>query len=182
MNLQLLSAPVVSLIGPVRVANPDLLRIDPFSNSFPENFDTSVDAAALCARFNPRGVFAGHYLAVGRMDGIVSVLDFETKNIVRWLEGHVKAVTSVWCVSPHFEVEVLSLEHGCIRPSSDSSPSPKRGEADYSFPCPSAAGRATPATSSPPREIGTPSSGTCTPRQRTAQKENEHTPSASTHP
>ncbi|GAA5885881.1 hypothetical protein JCM6882_004189 [Rhodosporidiobolus microsporus] len=73
----------------------NLELLNPFSTSFPENFDTSVDAAALCARFNPRGVFAGHYLAVGRLDGVVSVVDFETKNIVRWLEGHVKAVTSV---------------------------------------------------------------------------------------
>jgi COMPASS component SWD1 len=47
------------------------------------------------ARFNPKGVFAGNYIAVGRLDGVVAVLDFETKNIVRWLEGHVKAVTSV---------------------------------------------------------------------------------------
>ncbi|POY74570.1 hypothetical protein BMF94_2331, partial [Rhodotorula taiwanensis] len=67
----------------------------PFSTSVPESFDSSVDAAALCARFNPRGLHAGHYLAVGRLDGVVSVLDFETKEIVRWLEGHVKAVTSV---------------------------------------------------------------------------------------
>ncbi|GAA5858180.1 hypothetical protein JCM1840_001074 [Sporobolomyces johnsonii] len=73
----------------------NLELLNPFSTSFPENFDTSIDAAALCARFNPSGVFAGHYLAVGRLDGVVAVLDFETKNIVRWLEGHVKAVTSV---------------------------------------------------------------------------------------
>ncbi|BGP55776.1 chromatin binding protein [Rhodotorula sphaerocarpa] len=73
--------------------NLDLLN--PFSTAVPENFDSSVDAAALCARFNPRGLYAGHYLAVGRLDGVVAVLDFETKDIVRWLEGHVKAVTSV---------------------------------------------------------------------------------------
>ncbi|GAA6003210.1 hypothetical protein JCM10207_001801 [Rhodosporidiobolus poonsookiae] len=73
----------------------NLELLNPFSTSFPENFDTSVDVAALCAKFNPKGVFAGHYLAVGRLDGVVAVLDFETKNIVRWLEGHVKAVTTV---------------------------------------------------------------------------------------
>ncbi|KWU47190.1 WD40 repeat-like protein [Rhodotorula sp. JG-1b] len=73
--------------------NVDLLN--PFSTSVPENFDSSVDAAALCARFNPRGLYAGHYIAVGRLDGVVAVIDFETKNIVRWLEGHVKAVTTV---------------------------------------------------------------------------------------
>lgn len=77
----------------------------------PENFDSSVDAAALCARFNPRGLYAGHYIAVGRLDGVVAVIDFETKNIVRWLEGHVKAVTTVWSVS------TLSLSLFQKRPS-----------------------------------------------------------------
>ncbi|GAA6040189.1 hypothetical protein JCM8097_004172 [Rhodosporidiobolus ruineniae] len=75
------------------MANLELLN--PFTTSFPEGFDSSVDVAALVARFNPRGVFAGHYLAVGRLDGVVAILDFETKNIVRWLEGHVKQVTTV---------------------------------------------------------------------------------------
>jgi COMPASS component SWD1 len=83
---------------------------DPFSTSVPENFDSSVDAAALCARFNPRGLYAGHYIAVGRLDGVVAVIDFETKNIVRWLEGHVKAVTTVWSVS------TLSLSSRSGRP------------------------------------------------------------------
>ncbi|BGP08186.1 chromatin binding protein [Rhodotorula toruloides] len=73
----------------------NLELLNPFTTSFPENFDSSVDVAGLCARFNPRGLFAGHYLAVGRLDGVVIVLDFETKCIVRWLEGHVKAVTTV---------------------------------------------------------------------------------------
>ncbi|GJN90498.1 hypothetical protein Rhopal_003509-T1 [Rhodotorula paludigena] len=48
------------------------MHADPFSTNFPENFDTSIDA-----------------------DGTVAVLDFETKNIVRWLEGHVKAITAL---------------------------------------------------------------------------------------
>ncbi|BGP16354.1 hypothetical protein JCM10213_004895 [Rhodosporidiobolus nylandii] len=73
----------------------NLELLNPFSSSFPEHVDTSIDVAALCARFNPKGAFAGHYLAVGRTDGMVAVLDFETKNYVRWLEGHVKAVTSI---------------------------------------------------------------------------------------
>lgn len=74
--------------------------LDPFAQGFPENFETSIEAAGLCARFNPRGVFAGHFLAVGRLDGAVAVYDFETKGVVRWLEGHVKAVTTLWSVSP----------------------------------------------------------------------------------
>ncbi|GAA5975983.1 hypothetical protein JCM11641_002858 [Rhodosporidiobolus odoratus] len=73
----------------------NLELLNPFTTSFPENYDTSVDVAALCARFNPKGVFAGQYLAVGRLDGVVAVLDYETRNVVRWLEGHVKAVTSL---------------------------------------------------------------------------------------
>ncbi|GAA5845463.1 hypothetical protein JCM9279_003041 [Rhodotorula babjevae] len=73
----------------------NLELLNPFTTSFPENFDTSIDAAAVCARFNSSGLFAGHYLAVGRQDGPVVVLDFETRSIVRWFDGHVKAVTSV---------------------------------------------------------------------------------------
>ncbi|SGY21330.1 BQ5605_C016g08223 [Microbotryum silenes-dioicae] len=73
----------------------NLELLNPFSQAFPENHDSALEAIALCARFNPHGVFAGHYLAVGRLDGVVSVLDFETKGVVRWLEGHIKAVTVV---------------------------------------------------------------------------------------
>lgn len=71
---------------------------DPFTQDYPENFETSIAAEAVCARFNPRGLFGGHFLAVGRNDGIVTVLDFETKGVVRFFEGHVKAVTTVWSV------------------------------------------------------------------------------------
>ncbi|GAA5893792.1 WD40 repeat domain-containing protein [Sporobolomyces salmoneus] len=67
----------------------------PFSNTYPENYESSLDVAAQTARFNPSGLFAGHYIAIGRQDGVVLVLDFETKNVVRWLEGHVKSVTVV---------------------------------------------------------------------------------------
>ncbi|KPV74652.1 uncharacterized protein RHOBADRAFT_53613 [Rhodotorula graminis WP1] len=81
----------------------NLELLNPFTTSFPENFDTSIDAAAVCARFNPSGLFAGHYLAVGRQDGPVVVLDFETRSIVRWFDGHVKAVTSVcWSSDSRF--------------------------------------------------------------------------------
>ncbi|GAA5988995.1 hypothetical protein JCM5350_001744 [Sporobolomyces pararoseus] len=67
----------------------------PFTTTFPENYESSLDVAAQTARFNPSGLFAGHYIAIGRQDGVVLVLDFETKNVVRWLEGHVKTVTVV---------------------------------------------------------------------------------------
>ena len=75
------------------------LCADPFAQDYPENFQSSIDAGANCTRFNSRGLFAGHFLAVGRLDGVVVVLDFETQGIVRWLEGHVKAVTTVWSVA-----------------------------------------------------------------------------------
>ncbi|SCV72121.1 BQ2448_4815 [Microbotryum intermedium] len=81
----------------IRSRRRGLVDSHSFSQAFPENHDSALEAVALCARFNPHGVFAGHYLAVGRLDGVVSVLDFETKGVVRWLEGHVKAVTVV-CV------------------------------------------------------------------------------------
>lgn len=101
MNLDLLSQSTLYRPYSLRETDTEALTpADPFSTAVPENFDSSVDAAALCARFNPRGLYAGHYLAVGRLDGVVAVLDFETKDIVRWLEGHVKAVTSVRSVLP----------------------------------------------------------------------------------
>ncbi|KAL8277331.1 hypothetical protein RQP46_010284 [Phenoliferia psychrophenolica] len=81
----------------------NLELLNPFAQGFPENFETSIEAAGLCARFNPRGVFAGHFLAVGRLDGAVAVYDFETKGVVRWLEGHVKAVTTLcWSLNSRY--------------------------------------------------------------------------------
>ncbi|KAE8244063.1 hypothetical protein A4X13_0g6834 [Tilletia indica] len=45
-------------------------------------------------------LFAGHYLAAGRLDGIVAIWDIETRSCLRWFDAHVKQVTSVaW--SPH---------------------------------------------------------------------------------
>jgi len=66
------------------------------SDAIPEQVSETIQASALVARFNPYGLYAGHFLAVGRSDGIVSIYDFETKNIVRVLEGHVKAITAIW--------------------------------------------------------------------------------------
>ncbi|KAK4056681.1 chromatin binding protein [Microbotryomycetes sp. JL221] len=69
--------------------------LNPFRQSFPEHFDSSIDAGAICARFNPRGKFAGHLLAVGKDNGVVTVLDFETKGVIKVLEGHVRPITAV---------------------------------------------------------------------------------------
>lgn len=78
------------------------MKTDPFAQSYPENYDSSVDFSALSARFNPHGRYAGQYIAVGRNDGVVAIYDFETKGLVRWFEGHVKAVTAVVCASSPF--------------------------------------------------------------------------------
>lgn len=70
---------------------------DPFAVQAPETVESVLDnAGATCARFNSgKGLFVGHYLALGRADGVTAVCCVETKDVVRWLEGHVKGVTSV---------------------------------------------------------------------------------------
>ncbi|KAM0791350.1 hypothetical protein ACM66B_005818 [Microbotryomycetes sp. NB124-2] len=73
----------------------DVNLLNPFNQSYPEHFDSSIDAGALCARFNPRGKFAGHLLAVGRQNGVVTVLDFETKGCLKVLEGHVRPISAL---------------------------------------------------------------------------------------
>lgn len=74
---------------------------DPFAVQAPDSVESILDnAAASCIEFNHGpGLFAGQYLASGRSDGYVAIWDIETKGLVRWLEGHVKTVTSVkWVV------------------------------------------------------------------------------------
>ncbi|PWN48279.1 WD40 repeat-like protein [Violaceomyces palustris] len=71
--------------------------LNPFAHDTPDSVEATLDdAEASCARFN-RGdsIFSGHYLATGRTDGFVTVWDIETRSVLRWLEGHVKTVTSV---------------------------------------------------------------------------------------
>ncbi|KAG0149719.1 hypothetical protein CROQUDRAFT_720866 [Cronartium quercuum f. sp. fusiforme G11] len=69
---------------------------NPFAQDFPDTVETSLDSLAVVTRFNPSGLFAGQYLAVGRLDGCVTVLDFETKRTIKFLLGHVKPITSLW--------------------------------------------------------------------------------------
>lgn len=54
-----------------------------------------MDSLAIITKFNPSGLFAGQYLAVGRLDGCVTILDFETKRTIKFLMGHVKPITSL---------------------------------------------------------------------------------------
>ncbi|PWN90234.1 WD40 repeat-like protein [Acaromyces ingoldii] len=73
------------------------MNANPFAVQAPDSVESILDnAAASCIEFNHGpGLFAGQYLASGRSDGYVAIWDIETKGLVRWLEGHVKTVTSV---------------------------------------------------------------------------------------
>ncbi|TFY61031.1 hypothetical protein EVJ58_g4767 [Rhodofomes roseus] len=68
---------------------------DPFTISYPTAVQTSLNSGASFAKFDP----SGSYVAGGRPDGSAVVWDLDTKAPIRWLEGHVKAVTSVECVA-----------------------------------------------------------------------------------
>lgn len=84
--------------------------LNPFvTPSVPESVHQIIapgtQTACLCARFNPRGLFAGQYIASGRADAGVAIYDLETRGMIRYLEGHVKAVTSVaWSYTGRFLV------------------------------------------------------------------------------
>ncbi|RSH86986.1 chromatin binding protein [Saitozyma podzolica] len=69
--------------------------LNPFAQKYPDAVDATLPTSASCARFNPSGPFAGHYLATGELDGLVQVWDVETRGIARVLEGHVRAVSSI---------------------------------------------------------------------------------------
>ncbi|KAK0544377.1 chromatin binding protein [Tilletia horrida] len=48
----------------------------------------------------PHSLFAGNYLAAGRLDGVVAIWDIETRCCLRWFDAHARQVTTVaW--SPH---------------------------------------------------------------------------------
>ncbi|KAG5645768.1 hypothetical protein DXG03_005305 [Asterophora parasitica] len=67
--------------------------ISPFNITHPTAVQTSLFASALFARFDP----SGRYLGVGGTNGTAAIWDLETRARIRWLEGHVKAVTSLAC-------------------------------------------------------------------------------------
>ena len=70
-------------------------KLDPFAQKYPESVDSTLSSQAGCVNFNPSGPYAGQYLAAGGSGGLVEIWDAETKGLVRTLDGHVKAVTSV---------------------------------------------------------------------------------------
>ncbi|KZP21728.1 WD40 repeat-like protein [Athelia psychrophila] len=65
--------------------------INPFDISHPTAVQHSLPAGAAFARFDP----SGRFVAAGRSDGSAAIWDLSTRSAVRWLEGHVKGVTSV---------------------------------------------------------------------------------------
>ncbi|KAF9004774.1 COMPASS complex protein [Cyathus striatus] len=65
--------------------------INPFGISHPTAVQTSLFASALFAKFDP----TGRYIAAGRNNGSVEVWDLETRAPIRYLDGHVKAITSI---------------------------------------------------------------------------------------
>lgn len=65
--------------------------ISPFNITHPTAVQTSLFASALFARFDP----TGRYVGAGCPNGSAAIWDIETRAPVRWLEGHVKAVTSL---------------------------------------------------------------------------------------
>lgn len=67
------------------------LHLDPFNITYPTAVQTSLPSQALQARFDP----SGQYVATARNDGSAVIWDLQTHAAVRWLEGHVKGVTSV---------------------------------------------------------------------------------------
>ncbi|EGO01504.1 hypothetical protein SERLA73DRAFT_70684 [Serpula lacrymans var. lacrymans S7.3] len=66
--------------------------INPFTITHPTAVQTSLQAGASFAKFDPSGKYV---VAAGKGDGSAAVWDLSTRAAVRWLEGHVKSVTSV---------------------------------------------------------------------------------------
>jgi COMPASS component SWD1 len=64
---------------------------DPFTLSHPTAIQTSLFAGALFAKFDP----TGRFIAAARNNGSAEIWDLETRAPIRWLDGHVKAVTSI---------------------------------------------------------------------------------------
>ncbi|KAI0773741.1 COMPASS complex protein [Fomes fomentarius] len=62
-----------------------------FNSPYPTAIQTSLESFATIARYDP----SGRFIAAGRNDGLAVIWDLDTKGPVRWLEAHVKGITSV---------------------------------------------------------------------------------------
>ncbi|PPQ83642.1 hypothetical protein CVT25_006248 [Psilocybe cyanescens] len=65
--------------------------INPFTLSHPTAVQTSLFAGALFAKFDP----TGRFIAAARLNGSAEIWDLETRAPIRWLDGHVKTITSI---------------------------------------------------------------------------------------
>ncbi|KAF8876289.1 COMPASS complex protein [Gymnopilus junonius] len=65
--------------------------INPFTLSHPTAVQTSFFAGALFARFDA----TGRFIAAARLNGPAEIWDLETRAPIRWLDGHVKSITSI---------------------------------------------------------------------------------------
>ncbi|KAF5322795.1 hypothetical protein D9619_001174 [Psilocybe cf. subviscida] len=65
--------------------------INPFTLSHPTAVQTSLFAGATFSKFDP----TGRFIAAARANGSVEIWDLETRAPIRWLDGHVKNITSV---------------------------------------------------------------------------------------
>jgi len=91
MNTSLLSLFSITASFPA-LLNP--IPTDPFIITYPTAVQASLPSQCSLARFDR----SGRFVAAGRSDGSAAIWDLETRAAVRWLEGHVKGITSVECV------------------------------------------------------------------------------------
>ncbi|SRR6266851_7580415 len=91
MNTSLLSSFSITLSP---LASLNQIYVDPFNITYPTAVQASLPSQCSLARFDR----SGRFVAAGRSDGSAVIWELETRAAVRWLEGHVKGITSVECV------------------------------------------------------------------------------------
>lgn len=71
--------------------------LNPFSIDLPDSVSATLETAECSTlRFNHGlSLLAGHYLAVGRLDGYITIWDIESKSVLRLLAGHVRTVKAL---------------------------------------------------------------------------------------
>ncbi|KAF9652158.1 WD40 repeat-like protein [Thelephora ganbajun] len=68
-----------------------MIHTDPLTMQYPTAVQTSLSANAIFARFDP----SGRFIATAQHQGSALIWDMDSKNAIRWLEGHVKPLTSM---------------------------------------------------------------------------------------
>ena len=103
MNLELLSActdhyepTFAARLDPLIPDYPSTIEATIPPSTFDYNPDERDEVGSTCARFMPgTNAFGGRYLAVGRGDGTVAIVEMETRLPLMQLRGHVKHVVDV---------------------------------------------------------------------------------------